>query len=482
MPTTIHGFAEFERIFGGLWYNSTMSYAVWHYFLNGGSTAIIIRIPTTYTTYGKTLMRCPDTSHAFYIEAKYPGQWINNFIIQPTYVNIDPASTTDFNLLVLRYDGPVLGGSPPRNIIEREAHYNVSVVPGTPRFIGDILERDSEFVRVSSAFLNNMPAARPIQAPMNFDFSTGEDSGVLNDALYLGDSTLKTGLYALDLVDRFDLLCIPPMKRGTTGGAGYDISNAIWQAALAYCKKRRAMLIVDPPAQWDTVSEVTSGIDATGLRDENAVFFFPRVLATDPLTNGIQDQFVPSGAVAGVIARTDAERGRWKAPAGADARLIGVSGFAARLTDAETGSLNPLGINVLKAMPGAGNVVWGARTMRGDDRLASDWKYLPVRRTALFIEESLYGGTQWAVFEPNDESLWGQIRLNVGAFMHQLFRQGAFQGAKPSEAYFVKCDRETTTQDDINQGVVNIVVGFAPLKPAEFVVIKLQQMAGQIAA
>jgi len=150
------------------------------------------------------------------------------------------------------------------------------------------------------------------------------------------------------------------------------------------------------------------------------------------------------------------------------------------LTDDENGQLNPLGINCLRSFPAAGRVVWGARTMRGDDQLADDYKYIPVRRLALYIEESLYRGTKWVVFEPNDEPLWAQIRLNVGSFMNNLFRQGAFQGQSPRDAYFVKCDKETTTQNDINLGIVNIIVGFAPLKPAEFVVIQLQQIAGQI--
>jgi len=157
-----------------------------------------------------------------------------------------------------------------------------------------------------------------------------------------------------------------------------------------------------------------------------------------------------------------------------------VSQLGVPLTDSEIGELNPLGINCLKAVAGVGRVVWGARTLAGDDRLASQWKYIPVRRLALYIEESLYRGTQWVVFEPNDEALWAQIRLNVGAFMHNLFRQGAFQGKSPADAYFVKCDGETTTQNDINLGIVNILVGFAPLKPAEFVIIQIQQMAGQI--
>jgi phage tail sheath protein FI len=151
------------------------------------------------------------------------------------------------------------------------------------------------------------------------------------------------------------------------------------------------------------------------------------------------------------------------------------------LSDGENGQLNPLGINSLRSFPVAGQVVWGARTLRGADSIGDEYKYIPVRRLALFIEETLYRGTQWVVFEPNDEPLWAQIRLNLGAFMQNLFRQGAFQGRSPREAYFVKCDKETTTQNDINLGIVNIVVGFAPLKPAEFVIIKIQQIAGQIA-
>ncbi|TJX45566.1 MAG: phage tail sheath family protein, partial [Mesorhizobium sp.] len=163
-------------------------------------------------------------------------------------------------------------------------------------------------------------------------------------------------------------------------------------------------------------------------------------------------------------------------PAGIEATISGADGLTFKMTDDENGKLNPLGVNCLRSFPNVGRVVWGARTMRGSDQLADDYKYIPVRRLALFIEESLFRGTKWVVFSPNDEPLWSQIRLNVGAFMQRLFRQGAFQGASPRQAYFVKCDRETTTQDDINRGIVNIAVGFAPLLPAEFVVINIQQI------
>jgi Bacteriophage tail sheath protein len=201
-------------------------------------------------------------------------------------------------------------------------------------------------------------------------------------------------------------------------------------------------------------------------------------MEADPLLNNAIADFVPCGAVAGIFARTDAQRGVWKAPAGTEATLNNVPQLGLPMTDLENGLLNPLGINCLRTLPAAGRVVWGARTLQGDDRLASQWKYVPIRRTALYIEESLYRGTQWVVFEPNDEPLWAQIRLNIGAFMQTLFRQGAFQGATPKDAYLVKCDRETTTPTDQNNGIVNIVVGFAPLKPAEFVIIKIQQLAG----
>ncbi len=184
--------------------------------------------------------------------------------------------------------------------------------------------------------------------------------------------------------------------------------------------------------------------------------------------------------MAGIFARTDTQRGVWKAPAGLEASIVGIAGVSVPLTDNENGRLNPLAINCLRTFPASGTVAWGARTLQGDDRLASEWKYIPVRRTALYIEESLYRGLQWVVFEPNAEPLWAQIRLNVGAFMHNLFVKGAFQGQTPRDAYFVKCDKETTTQNDIDLGIVNIVVGFAPLKPAEFVIISLQQIAGQI--
>jgi len=298
----------------------------------------------------------------------------------------------------------------------------------------------------------------------------------IDDFLPAHGDTNKEGMYTLEQADLFNLLCIPPYNDG-------DVEPNLISAAVSYCEKRRAMLLVDPPKKWtdktkakDDFSDPNSSLE----RSRNAAIFFPHLRQPNPLRNNQMEDFAPCGVVAGVMARTDVQRGVWKAPAGLDATLVGVPQLSVQLTNAENGELNPLGINCLRGFPITGRVIWGARTLRGADQLADEYKYIPVRRLALYIEESLYRGTQWVVFEPNDEPLWAQIRLNVGAFMHNLFRQGAFQGTTPRDAYFVKCDKETTTQNDINLGIVNIHVGFAPLKPAEFVIIKLQQMTGQI--
>lgn len=294
-----------------------------------------------------------------------------------------------------------------------------------------------------------------------------------------------TGLFALEKVDLFNILLIPDATRAKAGSPGTpDITDPlpILSAALTYAKERRAFLLVDPPPNVDDVDAATDwkSKDLATLNEPNGAAYFPRLRMADPLDDFQLRSFAPSGVIAGLYARIDANRGVWKAPAGTEATLTDVRSPAYLLTDAENGVLNPLGLNCLRSFPVYGNISWGARTLVGADALGSEWKYVPVRRLALFLEESLFRGSKWAVFEPNDEPLWAQLRLNIGAFMNSLFRQGAFAGKTPKEAYLVKCDRETTTQDDVNRGVVNILVAFAPLKPAEFVVLRIQQMAGQL--
>jgi phage tail sheath protein FI len=385
-----------------------------------------------------------------------------------------------------------------------EIFRNVSV-KDSPQRLDKVLVAQSSLVRVSG----DLPVARPKATddgltpdqlkvppfPSDPDKAETDPRSVgvkdadkvtidnpLTAADYEGSAGDKTGLYALDKTDLINLLCVPPdLADGNT-------DSSVYASALTYCVTRRAMLIVDPPTDWTEdplfpshARDKLAALNLSGPEARNGAVYFPRVRKSDPLRNGQINTYVPCGIIAGIMARTDTARGVWKAPAGLDATLAGIQALQVSLTDEENGLLNQIGINALRSFGINGMVVWGARTLRGADQLGDEYKYIPVRRLALYIEESLYRGTQWVVFEPNDEPLWAQIRLNIGAFMHNLFRQGAFQGKTPAEAYFVKCDKETTTQNDINLGIVNIIVGFAPLKPAEFVVIQIQQIAGQIA-
>lgn len=299
----------------------------------------------------------------------------------------------------------------------------------------------------------------------------------------LGLELPKTGIYALRDVDLFNLLLIPETFDMTSGQEA-----GLIPAAISLCVEKRAFYVVDAPSNRTLTNPpgpsigdwVQSTLGGLGNAARNAATYFPPVRIVDPLDGLRPRAMAPSGTLAGIYARTDAQRGVWKAPAGTDATLNGVLDVALPINDIENGQLNPLGVNVIRSFPAYGRVSWGARTGRGADAHADEYKYISIRRLALFIEESLYRGTQWVVFEPNDEPLWAQIRLNLGAFMNGLFRQGAFQGKTPQEAFFVKCDKETTTQADRNLGIVNIQVGFAPLKPAEFVVITIQQIAGDL--
>ena len=584
----INNFGDYERIFGGLWLDSAMSFAVRDFYLNGGSQAIIVRLfNPTFTdetarqaaltnatnmaqTAADAIKAAVDTAKAAagataasvakaaqdavvaagaagtaakaaaeaVAKAAADAAAVTNPVATPQTVadataavvakavadaanaaaprtkahlsvnglNLEAAYEGKWgNYLRARIDHDVSKDIAEKFGLTKADLFNLTVrdtktgvteqfrnltVKDSPRSVDKVLENESNLVRVAPPpppatstipTKHNDPAAgkdifEDDTASTKVDKEASDGLSLTKDSFTgTGQEAAKKGLFSLEKADIFNLLCIPPYL--VTG----DVDSALIDEAIKYCVKRRAMFLVDPPIKWNDKDKAKTGIETeAGTASKNAAIFFPRLKQPNPLRDNQSEDYVPCGAVAGLFARTDTARGVWKAPAGLEATLIGVPKLSVPLTDDENGELNQKGINCLRAMPAAGRVIWGSRTRLGDDRLASEWKYIPVRRTALFIEESLYRGTQWVVFEPNDEPLWAQIRLNIGAFMHGLFRQGAFQGRTPREAYLVKCDKETTPQDDINKGIVNIVVGFAPLKPAEFVIIKIQQLAGQI--
>jgi hypothetical protein len=483
-PTACFNFGEFGRRFGGLWSDSTVSYVVDDFFGNGGGQCEIVRLfrPNGGSDGIAKLEQGP-----LKLQAANPGSWGNAIkvaVSHPSETDLEGAKAVaakyglDVNDL---FDLTIIDDGTGA----REVFRNLSMkeASGERRF--DRVLAASGLVTFTPdgngkpQFANARPAKTADGAPVAAE--DGDDGQALDEATYLGDQDKKTGIHALRNADIFNLLCIPPDDRGGT------LLKSVCEAAAQLCAEERAFFIVDPPADWDqNPAEAAATAKAAQLDPAKQVLsltyadyaglYFPRIVKRDRLRGGQMDVFPPCGAVAGVIARTDTERGVFKAPAGLAATLSNIDGLTVKMTDDENGLLNPIGVNCLRSFPNIGRVVWGARTLKGSDQLSDDYKYVSVRRLALFIEESLFRGTQWVVFEGNDEPLWAQVRLSVGTFMQRLFKQGAFQGTSPRDAYFVKCDSETTTQDDINRGIVNIVVGFAPLQPAEFVIISIQQI------
>lgn len=533
-PITTTSYADFEQTFGGTWSQSTLPDAVRDFYLNGGTQAIIVRLyhasgtetppqmppapvsttppapasPTPPAQSGSGTPKQPtgqgtpptppsqtgastntpapqpaapaaSTTNAMLsvggltLEARNPGTWANTLTASISNPDVrddnDAQSRYGLNkkdLFNLTITEPKSGAT--------ETFRNVTVASESAQRVDLVLLTGSNLVFVAGSLPQSVtvPATGTVATPIK------DDGGVITKVDFLGGDgdtfdLDKKGLYALEKVDLFNLLCIPPYQND-------DVETEVISNAAAYCEKRRAMLLIDPPTRWQSTQtasqEMSDPVKNLGTSSANAMVFFPRLKRA-----GTWKTYAPSGAIAGIMARTDTQRGVWKAAAGLSATLAGISDLSVPLTDPENGILNPLGLNCLRVMPGSGPVVWGARTLQGADILSSDWKYIPVRRLALYIEESLYRATRWAVFEPNDEPLWAQLRLSIGGFMQDLFRQGAFQGQTAKDAYFVQCDSTTTTQADIDRGIVNILIGFAPVKPAEFVILYIQPSAGQAA-
>jgi uncharacterized protein len=500
-PALVTGWADFESQFGGLDSRSYLGYAVNQFFNNGGQQAYIVRlvadgtggttapasasVAITGLTFDTSAAPAPSTvtiatggGGGLALAAHNPGSWGDDYAIR-----IEPEQT-DYTRLTLTiiYTDP---NTQAQSVVE--SFQNLSLAPNDPqsRYAVDVINTESNILTAKmgnpALAITNVPAAPPATLPppgtATISLGEGNDGTVLHPAVTLGAGPFETalnaggsgtGVHLLDTVPIINLLAVP---------AEADPSTIA--ELQAYCVRRQTFLIVDcePSDTFATLqggpNDLTTGVDAI-----NSAFYFPWLDAFDAEQNVVRP-FPPSGFVAGVYVATDASRGVWKAPAGIDAGLIGQTGLPVNLNDQQAGVLNTQAINCIRNLSPYGDVIWGARTLRGANQGGSEWQYVPIRRLQLYIEASISLGIQWAVFEPNGEALWQQIRLNVGAFMQSLFVQGAFQGATPAQAYFVKCDAENNPQSSIDNGVLNIQVGFAPLYPAEFVSIQIQQLSGQ---
>lgn len=511
-PTTgpgvsVFSFDEFERNFGGLDLKYPMTFAVRDYFQNGGSQAVIVRLTggnpvasssatlpgvaaSSVGKWGDALWigEIKDVTTTPGLQARYQVENGTNIYDLTVWERVklytrqvpDPKDKT--KTVPLDIYQPVRSET-----IRSVVFKNDSV---SSRRADRVFPRESQLLTVPDLATLADPKKPLAKAnpktglpdpPMVGDPVVPGDTDVADRKFLNGDpgnAQLTAADYKfhdrLDRVAIFNLMCLPP------DSIDGDVATGVLLPAVDYCVERRAMLVVDPPAAWTQASDAQQNLTdlgITGPEARNAVLYFPRVKQVNPLRDNAIETFVPCGIMAGRMAQTDVTRGVWKAAAGIDAAVGGISALAIELTDGENGLLNPLGINCLRTFPIYGPVIWGARTLRGAEELADDYKYAPVRRLALYIEESLFRGTKWVVFEPNGENpLWAQIRANVGAFMQVLFLQGAFAGTSPAESYFINCDKTTNPEILVNQGVVTIRVGFAPLRPAEFVVIQLTQI------
>ncbi len=493
-PVTVHSLGEFTREFGALWTESTLGHAVRDYFVNGGQVAIVVRAHRAAS--GSSGIARLDGG-PLSLRAASPGAWggrvrwrlerseLGAATPVARTLRLNPADLFDLTVQEVHAGTPL-----ERAVVTEELHRHVTLRDSSRR-IDRVLAASSQLVRwrgatapvprrVTDAVVDSVTAAQDARGATAarvqkvIDALGAHDGEPLDVESLLGTGEGSTrGLYALDRAEHFTLLCLPP-----DAGDG-DVPPAVVEAAARYCERRHAFLVVDPPASWSSRAAAMAGAPALAPLGPNAAVYFPRLRQPDPARADRVGTFAPCGAVAGVIARTDSARGVWKAPAGTEATLAGAPEPALALTDADVDALEPLGVNVLRTLPAVGPVVWGARTLPAAGRSDPEWKYVPIRRLALHLESSIARGLHWVVFEPNGAALWTKVRQRVDAFLTALFRQGALAGATPSEAFFVRCDATTMTAADLAAGRLVVVVGVAPLRPAEFVVLRIAWQTAQ---
>jgi hypothetical protein len=532
VPVEIFGSSDYQRQFGGVVrsgafanaYDSAkmpgafgdMAQAVNQFFLNGGTDAFVVSVnqATSSSILGQLIPQPPSVSGIVLSPPSsppLPKQIVDiggvifaqlevtdeifamSVVVRPAAPTSPPAAFGVADV-ILTYGPSVRGASPPSIATSPattvETYRRVSLDPTSPNYVLSAMAASS-LVSVSlsapapSTFTatGSTPTFFPVLLSENTQFFSASDFTAV-----LQEDT------PLDKLQVFNLMVLPGIADNGPSGDSDSSGVAILSAAVAFCEKKRAFLVMDPPVRDSADGTVPPGShmiqltarDPSLTRSKNAALYFPYLLSPDPITGsstnlvtGNPSEIPPAATVAGIYAATDLARGVWKAPAGFQATANNVTGVVARgaMTDNRQGVLNPLGVNCLRDFPNLPTIVFGARTLA--TTYDQQWTYVPVRRMALFLEQTLYANLKWVLFEPNADPLWSAISMSINAFMLGLFKQGAFQGNTPSQAFSVQCDSQTTTQADIDSGIVNIVVGFAPLKPAEFVIITIAQLAGQ---
>ncbi len=461
-PLTIGSFEEFEQLFGGLWMPSTMSYAVRHFFLNGGSEAIIVRV---INGGAHNTLRLPAGRDTLVLRALHPGAG------EVLRAAVDYDNTRDlpdrFNLTIQRMRG--VGSA----IVEDQEIFNrLSTRADSEHFVKDALH-ESTLVRVSDSVPEQRPEAtlglgRGADRGYVPGAGDGDDGRALTDNDIIGSKREQSGLYALNNGPDFNLLCVPPPTRN------HDLGLSARRFAGEFCRGHKAIYIADPPVAWRSPDDAVAGLADLGISNENVALFYPRVIMDDEVHGG-RSEFAPCGTVAGMIARMDAESGPWQSLGATHAPLRGVRRFADEIDSYEAESMIASGINCLRGHGRSIRIIQGDRTLAGPDCPAPEWRSLSRRRFALMVIASIRNGTGWAAFEKNGPELWQRLQGKAEEFLMRCHALGAFGDLKPGQAWFAKCDRETTTEEDRRKGRVNLVVGIAQDHPSDFLVINISE-------
>lgn len=454
-PITIASFNDYQRVFGGLWQPSTLSYAIEQYFENGGRAAIVVRV----CNGGRApSIRMPAGNEVLGLIGLSPGT--REFLrASVDYDGINAHETDRFNLILQRIRAP---GS--EFIEDQEIFRRVSILPGADRSVVDLLT-ESRLARLHGP----LPRQRPDRprgtsptAAVGYVMShgDGDDGDTLSNYDIIGDAKSSTGLFALQGADTFNFLCVPPLTRET------DVGVAALLVALRLCRQRQAMLIVDPPATWTDSSAVLEGLRSWPFYSEDALMFYPRVRTFDRL-RGRQEVFGSAPAVAGMLARLDRTCPIWSSADTEEAQMRPALRPAIPVLAAERASLLYAGVNLLQPAR-TPRVKINPRTLIPEAGVKNDWRYLSARRLALFVMSSIELGTRWVLFEQPGAALWARVRSEVRVFFESLEDEGAFPGRTAEENYFVICDERTNDDDQVATGRFQLVFGFATSRPGDF--------------
>ena len=465
-PTLVTNWTQYVTTFGEFTEGSYLAHAVYAYFQNGGGIAYIVRVggdgaeaaPAARAELGAG----EGKALPYRVSAIEAGAAGNEISVEVTHPEGEGAADDQFTIVVKR------GGK------VEETFGDLTHKRGKQNAV-QVVNAQSKLIRLEEATSGGQ-LERPAKGSTNLAGGGASALPARVEATdYVGDVANRTGLGALEEIDEITMVAVPDLtsayNQGMIDAEGFQ---SVQLAMITHCELMGdRMAILDPPPGLNAQQIKEWRVDKAGYDSKYAALYWPQVKVLDPVSG--QNIFVPPcGHMAGIWARTDNERGVHKAPANEVVR--GAVSIELNITRNEHDLLNPVGINVIRAFPGRGIRVWGARTLSSDPA----WKYINVRRLFNYLEKSISVSTDWVVFEPNDRELWAKIRRTIAGFLVMEWRKGALFGSTPSEAFYVKCDDETNPAEGISLGQVVCEIGVAPVKPAEFVIFRLQQLEGGV--